>query len=393
MCLWGRFTMYWPRKNIIYKLGALTLLPVILFGLLSIIATSGGGCSDNCGIDTDPLAGKIRRIQSFLSQDIIPIIDVQTTLTEEKMDQDFPGALTIMDDLSIAQIAFEGHQAPRQSPDQQGYRWSYHINDLVSYYPEYLFLTANGGNNKNWAQQKDNDTSYIVQLEQEIRNGAYKLMGELEFRHYMSSAQCLSGRTDRDVTVPIYSANGHRVFQLSQDSGVPFVIHYEPENALISSLETMLDTYPNAKVIWAHFGQLRKPSLMSDFGPALVGQLLDNHPNLFFYISTGAPNRLYHCSSGSYEQVGILDTVIWEDDGLGGQTDTIKPGYLTLFESYSDRFVSAADYGGNRPAFLQFYTDRTANLRLIMRDLSDTAKHNISYKNAWYLLTGTPWGG
>jgi hypothetical protein len=155
----------------------------------------------------------------------------------------------------------------------------------------------------------------------------------------------------------------------------------------------MLDAYPNARVVWAHFGQLRKPTLMINFSPSLIERLLTEHANLYFDISTGAPNRLYHCSSGSYEPVGILDTVIWENDGLGGQTDTVKPAYRDLFERFSDRFVSAADYGGNRPAFSQFYTDRTANLRLIMRDLSDEAKHNISYKNAWYLLAGTSWDG
>lgn len=365
----------------------------IMLALLTACASSGGGCTDNCGDETDPLAGKKDRIRWFLSQSVIPIIDMQTTLTEEKMNQDFPGVLTIMDDLGIAQIAFEGKQAPQQDPPLTGYRWSYYINDLVAQNPDYLFLTANGGSNNNWAQHKNNDRSYIVQLEQEILTGAYKLMGELEFRHYMSSAQCLDGRTDRDVTVPIDSSNGHRVFQLAEETGVPFVIHYEPEDALIAPLEAMLAAYPNTKVIWAHFGQLRKPSLMTSFSPSLVEQLLINHPNLYFDISTGEPNRLYHCSNGRYEPVGILDTVIWGEDGLGGQTNTIKPGYLTLFESYSDRFVSAADYGGNRPVFSQYYTDRTANLRLIMRDLSSTAKHNISYKNAWYLLTGTPWGG
>ena len=365
----------------------------IMLALLTACGNRGSGCADNCGVETDPLAGKKNRIQWFLSQGVIPLIDVESTLTEQKMNQDFPGALTIMDSLGIAQIAFEGKQAPQQDPPLTGYRWSNYINDLVVQNPDYLFLTANGGNNNNWAQQKNNDRSYIVQLEQGILTGAYRLMGELEFRHYMSSAQCLTGRTDRDVTVPIDSANGHRVFQLSRDTGVPFVIHYEPENTLISSLEVMLDTYPNSKVIWAHFGQLRKPSLMTSYGPALIEQLLIDHPNLYFDISTGAPNRLYHCSSGSYYSIGILDTVIWEDDGLGGQTDTIKPEYLTLFESYSDRFVSAADYGGDRPPFSQFYTDRTTNLRLIIRDLSSMAKHNISYKNAWYLLTGTPWGG
>jgi hypothetical protein len=340
----------------------------------------------------DPLLGQKIRINYFLMQGVIPIIDVQSTLTEEKMNQDFPGALTVMDELGIAQIAFEGKQAQQQDPPLSGYRWSYYINNLVAQYPKHLFLTANGGSNNNWAQQKDNDISYIVQLEREIRTGDYKLMGEFEFRHYMSKRQCLEDppRTGRDVTVPINSSNGHRVFQLSHDTGVPFVIHYEPEDALISSLETMLDTYPNAKVIWAHFGQLREPGLMTEFGPVLVERLLTDHPNLYFDLATGHPNRRYPCSQTSDNP---LDTVIWQKDEQGVQTQKLIEGYQDIFERFSDRFVSAADYGGNRPEFSQFYSDRMANLRLIMEDLSDQAKHNISYKNAWFLLTGTPWDG
>lgn len=131
---------------------------------------------------------------------------------------------------------------------------------------------------------------------------------------------------------------------------------------------------------------------MTQFGPALLERLLTDHPNLYFDISTGQPNRRYYCSGGSYDpDNGILDTVIWQDDGLSGQTETVKPEYRDLFERFSDRFVSAADYGGNRPEFSQFYADRTDNLRLIMRDLSDNAKHDISYKNAWLLLTERQW--
>ena len=74
-------------------------------------------------------------------------------------------------------------------------------------------------------------------------------------------------------------------------------------------LETMLDAYPKAKVIWAHFGQLRKPALMTHFNATLVEQLLLDHPNLYFELSTGEPNRKYYCSTGNYQEPGILDTV------------------------------------------------------------------------------------
>jgi hypothetical protein len=267
------------------------------------------------------------------------------------------------------------------------------VNDLNRSYPAHFFLTANGGNSKNWAKQKDDNSSYIVQLEKEIRRHDYRLMGELEFRHYMSSAQCKDNRTDRDVTVPIDSANGHRVFKLSQQTGVPFVIHYEPEDDLIETLETMLDAYPAAKVIWAHFGQLRKPPLMTRFGPALLERLLTDHPNLYFDLSTGEPNRRYHCASGSYDpDFGILDTVIWQENGSGGQLDNLKSDYLDLIEKFSDRFVGGADYGGNRPDFEIHFSKRIANLGLILRDMSLRTKHNIRYKNAWFLLTGRRWG-
>jgi len=336
---------------------------------------------------------KLVRIQSFLDQGVIPIIDMESTLPEDQQDSTFPAALSVMDNLAISQIAFEGAQAAAD-PTLSGYRWSTYINKLVADYPDYLFLTANGGSNNNWANQNGGDNSYITQLEQAIHSGRYALMGELEFRHYMSVAQCQQGKTHRDVSVPIDSANGHRVFQLAQQSGVPFVIHYEPEDALIPALEYMLASYPRAKVIWAHFGQLRNPALMTQFSPAMVERLLTMYPNLYFDLATGNPNRYYYCVTGVHDTSnGILDTVIWESDSTGAQTDTLKHDYRELLERFNHRFVSAMDYGGSRPQFEDYYTARTNNLRLIMRDLSLLAKHNISYRNAWYLLTGSHWIG
>ena len=55
--------------------------------------------------------------------------------------------------------------------------------------------------------------------------------------------------------------------------------------------------------------------------------------------------------------------------------------------------MAGTDYGGGRPPLPRFLRDRLKNLRLIMRDLPDTAKRDIGYRNAWKLLTGNPWGG
>jgi predicted TIM-barrel fold metal-dependent hydrolase len=201
----------------------------------------------------------------------------------------------------------------------------------------------------------------------------------------MSTAQCLAGRSDRDEYVPMNSANGKRLFELASDTGMPLSIHFEMEDALLPELEQMLGDYPNANVIIAHFGQLRHPEKQTQFSAQFVATLLDDYPNLYFDISTGSPNRTYPCNND------ILDTVIWQDDGAGGQNGTLKSEYLELMENYSDRFVAAVDYGSNRSALSNHYTRRVANIEHILRDLSEEAKQNISYKNAWKLITGKEW--
>jgi hypothetical protein len=71
--------------------------------------------------------------------------------------------------------------------------------------------------------------------------------------------------------------------------------------------------------------------------------------------------------------------------------DKLKPEYKDILTEFSKRFVAGTDYGNGRPALPGFLRARIANLRLIMRDLPDEAKHNIGYRNAWQLLTGKPW--
>ena len=58
---------------------------------------------------------------------------------------------------------------------------------------------------------------------------------------------------------------------------------------------------------------------------------------------------------------------------------------------FADRFVVGFDYGGGRGPLANFIRKKASNIRLIMRDLPDEARHAIGYRNAWKLITGRPW--
>jgi predicted TIM-barrel fold metal-dependent hydrolase len=323
-----------------------------------------------------------QRIQGFLNKNVIPLIDLQSSIRREQAEDYIEDSLPVMDELGVALIAFDGYQVPRESKKQRGYRWSYYIHQLVNAYPERFILATNGGTNKNWLREKD---SFIEQLEDQVNSGVYSIMGELDFRHYMSGHQCRDGKTDRDNDISLTSDNGHRVFELSAVSGVPFIIHLEAEDTPLTELEVMLKAFPEARIIVAHFGQIRHPEKQTKWGPQLAERLLQSYPNLYYDISVGRPGRTYKCNDE------VLDTVIWQDDGFGGQKNILKPEYKAIFEKFSDRFVVGLDYGGGRDPLDDYLVNKVRVRRLIMRDLSEQAKHNIGYRNAWRLLTGNDW--
>lgn len=329
-------------------------------------------------------AGWRARIQSFLDRGMVPLVDLESSLKRKDGARYLADALAVMDELGLALIAFDGKQAKRGGAKTRGYRWSYYIHEIVNAHPDRFILATNGGTSRNWTRGK---SSFIRQTEAEVLGGAYPIMGEFEFRHYMSNRQCRQGRTDRDVDLPIDGKNGHRLFALSARTGVPFVIHHEPEDRALAALERMLEAYPAARVIVAHFGQVRHPARARRFGPALVRRLLSTYPNLFYDLATGAPGRRYRCNDDG------LDTVIWQDGALGGQTDVLKPEYREILTGFSDRFVVGTDYGGGRKPLPDHLANKIANIRLILRDLPREVRHDIGYRNAWRLLTAKTWGG
>lgn len=330
------------------------------------------------------------RIQGILDQGQLPKIDMETSLQPDHVAKYIPAIFETMDKLGIALLAADGYQRPKDGAS--GYRWSTYILDLVNAYPARFAPTANGGTNPNWLKEKGGkDDDFIDQMERHVRAGVYAHMGEFDFRHYMSSGQCKKGRTDRDSAIDLTGKNGHRVFRLSAETGVPFVIHMEPEDAPLDQLQQMLNAYPKAKVIVAHFGQVRHPELQKRFTPDNVRKLLAEHQNLYFDLSTGQPNRTYKCAGVDNKGALIGDTVLWKKSANGRQSDTLKSAWRDILSDFSDRFMFATDYGGGRPPLDEHLKQKMENFNRIVRDLSGAAKHDIAYKNAWKLLTNTDW--
>ena len=262
------------------------------------------------------------RIKSFLDKGVIPLIDLLSFLPRENSAPVIQWTKEVMDEEGVALISFAGYWAPKESGGK-GHRWDYFIHRVVNDDPDRFILTTNKGGNKNWWKQKNGRPwDYIEQLEQQVLGGDYPFIGQIEFRHYRSYAQCKAGKTHRDINIPLNGPNGHRIFKLSSETGVPFSIHLEPEDSPLDALEEMLQAYPKAKVIVSHFGQIRYPEREQRFGPKLIEHLLMAYPNLYFELSNGEPGRVYKCDDHR-----VVDTVIWDEDGRGDQTDNLKMDY------------------------------------------------------------------
>jgi len=325
------------------------------------------------------------RIQSFLDQGVIPLIDFLSFMPRKSGEPFLVRTSKVMDEAGVALMTLGGYWAAGGNKEQR-YRWGYYIRNAVNTDPDRFVLSTNKGGNRNWWKQKGaGPRSFIGQLEKQVRGSDYTFISQIEFRHYMSNAQCKSGKTDRDLDIPLDGKSGRRIFQLSAETGVAFSINLEPEDAPLAALEKMLSRYPKAKVIVSHFGQIRHPEREKQSSPQLVRRLLTTYSNLYYDLSTGEPGRRYRCASRP------LDSVIWQDDGRGGQKKKLKAEYKTILTEFSGRFVAGFDYGPENRQSRSYLRRRIANMRLILRDLPDNAKHDIGYRNGWRLLTGRRW--
>jgi predicted TIM-barrel fold metal-dependent hydrolase len=292
------------------------------------------------------------RIREFLSKGILPIIDV-----EHHWSGNIPitELVTKMDRNGVA-LTWLGQQ------EKLGSKQSIKLHEL---YPDRIVPTTVHGSGTLWHGQ---DKSFLEQLITDVRSGKYFAMGEFEGRHYPSNTN------ERDVHMPVDSASFQEVFRLSEETGVPFLLHHEAEDEMLPELERMLEQYPGAKVIWCHVGRNRDPQTWIKFPPPDgVRAYLKKYPNLYFDLATLT------------EPQGRID-ILYD---ISGTHVSLNPEWKELLEEFPDRFLIGSDVNSGRWEEYDstFDTFRTA----VLGNLGQDVAQKIAYKNAWKLMTGEDW--
>ena len=87
------------------------------------------------------------RIESLLGQGRVPLIDLQSSIKREDGARHLDDALSVMDKLVIALIAFEGSEDKENRKDSR-YDWGYYVHEIVNRYPDRFILAANATGGK-----------------------------------------------------------------------------------------------------------------------------------------------------------------------------------------------------------------------------------------------------
>jgi hypothetical protein len=244
-------------------------------------------------------------------------------------------------------------------------------------HPARLVPTTIHGDGPRWHGQ---DASLMDELEKDARSGAFFAMGEFEARHYVSSTN------SRDVHLPMDAAMFQRALAVAEQTGMPMLVHHEAEDALLPEMERALDAHPRAKVVWCHVGRNRDRAKWRILPtPDGVRDMLRRHPNLYFDLNQSPAGSRFR---GNNE----VDSVLFDSDATrgGNQPDAkLNEGWRALLEEFSDRFVIGSDINTGR--FDNYGRVFEMLRRQVLNRLSRQAAERIAFRNAWLLMSGTPW--
>jgi len=306
-----------------------------------------------------------QRLKKILAAGELPYVDIESSCRSNQLDIDF--VAKNMDKLNIGLMALSADIGEGQF--KKGVRFDNLSKKLLAKYPDRFIPVGNGGQSLALTEAAD---EFLDAQEAAARKNQIVLFGEYEFRHYPSPRQAKRGETDRDVHVPIDGSTGHRLFSLSEKTGLPFQIHYEIEDGLLAPLEKMLGQYPKAKVIWCHLAQIRYIERASRYDAAYVDGLIKRFSNLYFDTAFGDAASVYPPSKQRHARV-------WA--GFGG----LKSEWRDLIVAHPRRFLSALDLGQDR---LDEIAEYDKNHRNFLKQLPTETQHQVAYRNAWLLLFG-----
>lgn len=310
-------------------------------------------------------AGYAKRLKRILSAGNLPYIDIESSCDSSKVNID--KIAKQLDELNIGLMALSADIGKGQF--KKGVRFDNLSERLTAGYPDRFIPVGNGGQPPMLTETPE---QFLDAQDEAARKKEIIFFGEYEFRHYPSPRQVKQGATGRDVHVPIDGPTGHRLFSMSEKTGMPFQIHYEIEDELLAPLEKMLTQYPKAKVIWCHLAQIRYIERASRYTPEYVDGLIKRFPNLYFDTAFGDANSVYPPSNQRHARV-------WAN------FSRLKPEWRELITAHPVRFLSALDLGQDR---LDRIVEYDMNHRDFLKQLPAETQHRVAYRNAWLLLFG-----
>jgi hypothetical protein len=309
--------------------------------------------------------GYAQRLKRLLAAGELPYFDIESSCDSSRVDMN--AIARSMDQFHIGLMALSADIGKGQF--RKGVRFDNLSNRLLTSYPDRFVPVGNGGQPPALTEAPD---EFLDAQETAARMKQIMLFGEFEFRHYPSPRQVKQGDRDRDVHVPIDGPTGHRLFGLSEQTGLPFQLHYEIEDELLPPLEKMLEKYSNAKVIWCHLAQIRYMERTTRYTAHYVDALIKRFPNLYFDTAFGDATSVYPLSNQRHAR-------------LWGTFGGLKSEWRDLIAAYPKRFLSALDLGQDRLDRIAAYDQ---NHRNFLSRLPKETQHQVAYRSAWSLLFG-----
>lgn len=298
-----------------------------------------------------------KRLSDTAARGRLPILDLESSYDPDSADRLMKYWATMMDKNGIALIAFSPlSPKPHRSPV---------LADPARYIPVSPETT--------YSFSRDPLKCIEAQIAW-TRRDRLPLMAEFYFRHYPSIRQARGADPIRkDIDIPIDGAAGRRLFAFSQESGIPFLIHYDIEDRLLPPLERMLKAYPGAKVVWCHLAQVRYAQRAKRYGPAYVRGLIDRFPNIHFDVAFSEPEVVYVPS-------GERQARAWDQ-----RTGHLAAEWARLVADHPWRFHAALDLSSDR---METFAVRAKRLRRVLDDLPERVRPIVAYRSSWKLLFG-----
>jgi predicted TIM-barrel fold metal-dependent hydrolase len=189
-------------------------------------------------------------------------------------------------------------------------------------------------------QWQRDDTAILEELEQVLKTGRFKGIGEISVVH---DAAAGFAATDFAPTSPTMRG----ILALARKYRVPVMVHCEAGRA--AELSQLLEMFPDVAVIWAHGGYT---------GLDDARRMLERHPNLYYELSARTWPR--HPRSAAY-------TIAPE--GI------VASGWLALIEAMPQRFLAGTDASHHVEANERM---KLESVRALLSQLSPRARREVA---------------